>query len=54
MACVNLHMAWQGNSMGMAWAWHAMCESVFCVCQEFMVWQLVLSAPEALYITVYK
>jgi hypothetical protein len=21
--------AWQGNSMGAAWAWHAMCESAF-------------------------
>jgi len=20
-------MAWQGNGMGTAWAWHAMCES---------------------------
>ena len=22
-------MAWQGNGMGTAWAWHAMCESAF-------------------------
>jgi len=22
-------MEWQGNGMGAAWAWHAMCESAF-------------------------
>jgi hypothetical protein len=36
-------MAWPGNGMGAAWAWHAMCESAFIILTEDLVFFLNLS-----------